>query len=38
MTKNEKDEDSWVDEFKAYIETLKNINFQGAVTVIDFHI
>lgn len=38
MTKNEKDEDSWVDEFEAYIETLKNINFQGEVTVIDFHI
>lgn len=38
MTKNEKDKDSWADEFKAYIETLKNIQFQGEVTVIDFHI
>jgi hypothetical protein len=38
MTKNEKDDDSWVDEFKAYIETLKNVEFQGEVTVIDFHI
>lgn len=38
MTKNEKDDDSWVDEFKAYIETLKNVQFQGEVTVIDFHI
>lgn len=38
MTKNEKDCDSWVDEFKAYIETLKNVQFQGEVTVIDFHI
>lgn len=38
MTKNEKDEDSWVDEFKAYIETLKIVEFQGEVTVIDFHI
>lgn len=38
MTKNEKDEDSWVDEFKTYIETLKNIQFQGEVNVIDFHI
>ena len=38
MTKNEKDDDSWVDEFKAYIEILKNVQFQGEVTVIDFHI
>lgn len=38
MTSNEKEDNTWIEEFKSYIEDLKTIQYQGTVTVVDFHI
>ena len=38
MTSNEKEDDTWIEEFKSYIEDLKTVQYQGIVTVVDFHI